>query len=215
MIRTLQVGLIAASTIIAAQAGAQDVSRLDRILQSGTLRVGTTGDYKPFTSRDPATGQFSGFDIEQAEALGKALGVKVAFVQTAWPTLMKDFEADKFDIAMGGISVSLDRQKRGYFSAPYLREGKTPITRCENVSKFQTIQDIDRPGVKAIVNPGGTNERFARGALREAEIVVYPDNTRIFDELAAGKADVMMTEDRKSTRLNSSHRSLSRMPSSA
>ena len=58
MIRTLLAGLAAAFAFIAAPSGAQEVSRLDRILQSGTLRVGTTGDYKPFTSKDPATGNF-------------------------------------------------------------------------------------------------------------------------------------------------------------
>jgi cyclohexadienyl dehydratase len=193
MLRSLFVGALAA-LVLSLPASAEESSRLDKIVQSGTLRVGSTGDYKPFTYKDPATGQFAGFDIEQAEGLGKALGVKVEFVQTAWPNLAKDFEADKFDIAMGGVSVTLDRQKNGYFSAPYLREGKTPIAKCENVAKFQTIADIDRPGVKAVVNPGGTNERFARANLKQAEIVVFPDNTRIFEEVAAGRADLMMTD---------------------
>ena len=193
MLRSLFAGALAA-LMLSLPASAQEASRLDKIVQSGTLRVGSTGDYKPFTYKDPASGQFSGFDIEQAEGLGKALGVKVEFVQTAWPNLAKDFEADKFDIAMGGVSVTLDRQKKGYFSAPYLREGKTPIAKCENVSKFQRLEDIDKPGVKAVVNPGGTNERFARSNLSAAEIVVFPDNTRIFEEIAAGKADLMMTD---------------------
>src|SRR3954454_13456113 len=193
MLRSLLDGAIAA-LMLTLPASAEEGSRLDRIVQAGTLRVGMTGDYKPFTFKDPATGQFSGFDVDQAEALGKALGVKVEFVQTGWPTLAKDFEADKFDVAMGGVSVTRDRQKKGYFSAPYLREGKTPITKCENASKFQTLEDIDTPGVKAIVNPGGTNERLARGSLKQAEIVVFPDNTKIFDEIATGKADLMMTD---------------------
>jgi cyclohexadienyl dehydratase len=128
MIRMFRAGLAAALVLFAAPASAQEVSRLDRILQSGALRVGTAGDYKPFTYRDPATGALSGLDIDQAEALGRALGVTVEFVQTAWPTLMKDFETDRFDIAMGGVSVTLDRAKKGYFSTPYLRDGKTPIT---------------------------------------------------------------------------------------
>ena len=68
---------------------AEEASRLDKILQSGVLRVGTTGDYKPFTARDAATQQFSGFDIDQAESLGKALGVRVEYVPTSWPALMK------------------------------------------------------------------------------------------------------------------------------
>ena len=80
-----------------------------------------------------------------AEALGKALGVKVEFVQTAWPQLMKDFEADNFDIAMSGVSITLDRQKKGMFSTPIMREGKTPIARCADKGKYETIADIDKP----------------------------------------------------------------------
>ena len=96
-----------------------------------------TGDYKPFTYLDKATQQFNGFDVDMAEALGRALGVKVEFVPTAWPKLMKDFEADEFDIAMGGVSVTLDRQKKGFFSTPIMREGKTPIARCADVGKYR------------------------------------------------------------------------------
>ena len=169
-------------------------SRLDEIIKRGTLRVGMTGDYKPFTYLDKATQQFSGFDVDMAESLGKALGVKVEYVATAWPKLMKDFEADKFDIAMGGVSVTLDRQKKGFFSTPIMREGKTPITRCADVAKYQTLPDIDKKGTRVIVNPGGTNERFARANIKEAEITVFPDNTVIFDEIAKGNADLMMTD---------------------
>lgn len=173
---------------------AQEGNRLDAIIKSGTLRVGSTGDYKPFTYRDPATGAFSGVDIDMAENLGRALGVKVEFVQTAWGNLMKDFEADKYDVAMGGISVTLDRAKRAFFTIPMLREGKTPITKCENVAKYGTLAAIDRPDVKVVVNPGGTNERFARANAAKASITVFPDNTKIFDEIAAGRADLMMTD---------------------
>ncbi|MFI5011940.1 MAG: transporter substrate-binding domain-containing protein [Hyphomicrobiales bacterium] len=169
-------------------------SRLDAVIASGVLKVGSTGDYKPFTSKDPATGAFSGFDIDQAQSLGAALGVKVEMVPTAWPDLMKDFEAGKFDIAMGGVSITMDRQKKGLFSIPYMHEGKTPIARCGDKDKFATIADIDKPGVKVITNPGGTNEKFDRANFKAAEIVVFSDNTKIFDELAAGKADLMITD---------------------
>jgi cyclohexadienyl dehydratase len=192
--RTILVTALALGLFATAPAHAQQSLRLDDIIAKGTLRVGTTGDYKPFTYFDKATNQFSGFDIDLAENLGKALGVKVEFVQTAWPNLMKDFEAGKFDVAMGGISVTLERQKKAFFSEPYLREGKTPIARCENKDKFQTLEQINKPGVKVIVNPGGTNERFARANAASADIKVYNDNITIFDELAKGNADLMMTD---------------------
>ena len=49
-------------------------------------------------------------DVDVAEALGKALSVKVAYVHTAWPRLSADFEADRFDMAMGGISITPERE---------------------------------------------------------------------------------------------------------
>jgi cyclohexadienyl dehydratase len=129
-----------------------------------------------------------------AEALGKALGVKVELVETAWPRMMQDFEADRFDIAMGGVSITLDRQKKGLFSTPIMREGKTPIARCADKDKYETIAEIDRPGTRIIVNPGGTNERFARANVKNAEIKLYNDNVTIFDQIASGNADLMMTD---------------------
>jgi cyclohexadienyl dehydratase len=185
--------IVLAGLAFAAPAWAQS-SRLDNILERGVLRVGTTGDYRPFTARDKASGAYSGFDIDMAQALGAALGVRVEFEATSWPNLSKDFDAGTFDIAMGGVSVTLDRAKKGFFSAPYLREGKTPIARCADKDKYQSLADIDRPGVKVIANPGGTNERFDRANLHAAEIVLYPDNLTIFDAIARGDADLMITD---------------------
>ena len=65
---------------------------------------------------------------------------------------------------------------------------------CAEADRFQTLEAIDRPGVRVIVNPGGGNERFDRARLHAAEIIVYPDNLTIFDELARGRADLMITD---------------------
>ena len=169
-------------------------TKLDEIVSRGVLKVGTTGDYRPFTYLNKETGKFEGLDIDLAENLGQAMGVKVEFVQTSWPNLMKDFQAGAFDMAAGGVSITLDRAKKGFFSAPMMREGKTPIARCADKDKFQTIADIDKPGVRVITNPGGTNERFARANIKAAEIKVHNDNVTIFKEIAAGNADLMMTD---------------------
>jgi cyclohexadienyl dehydratase len=187
------VALVLGAFLAAVAPALAENSRLDEIIARGVLRVGTTGDYRPFTARE-ADGAYSGFDIDQAEALAKALGVKVAFVRTSWPDLAKDFDADAFDIAMGGVSITLERAKKGYFSIPYLREGKTPIARCADKDKYQTLAAIDQPETTVLANPGGTNEKFDRAHLRQAKIVVNPDNRAIFDALAAGEGDLMITD---------------------
>jgi cyclohexadienyl dehydratase len=181
------------AALLAAALGPADASVLSDILQRGSLRIGTTGDYPPFSKRDSA-GDYQGFDIDLARSLGQALGVRVEFVATSWPTLAADFSSGKFDVAMGGISVTLERAKLGFFTAPYLREGKTPIARCADKEKFATLEAIDRVGVTVLVNPGGGNERFDRAHLHAAAIKVEPDNTTIFDALARGEGDLMITD---------------------
>jgi len=178
----------AASPAPSANAG----SRLDDVLARGTLRVCTTGDYKPY-SYYRTDGRFEGIDIDMAESLAKSLGVKADFVKTSWSSLTNDFVA-KCDIAVGGISTTLERQKRVFFTQPYVVDGKTAIARCADADKYQTVAQIDRPETRVIVNPGGTNERFAKQFFTHANLSVYPDNVTIFKQILAGKADVMVTD---------------------
>jgi chorismate mutase-like protein len=173
---------------------AAPASRLDEILARGTLRVGSTGDYKPFTYRMAGSDRFIGLDIALAEDLARSLGVKLQVVPTTWAALMGDLADDRFDLAVGGVSVSLERQKKAFFSLPTMRDGKTPIARCDDARKYQTLADIDRPEVRLVVNPGGTNERFARANAPHATLTVWPDNVTIFDRILAGEADVMITD---------------------
>ncbi|TJZ54726.1 transporter substrate-binding domain-containing protein [Streptomyces piniterrae] len=167
---------------------------LDTIPRRGVLRVCTTGDYRPFTHLDTKTGKYSGVDIDMAENLAKNLDAKPRYIATTWADLAGDLTAGRCDIAMGGVSITLARARTAYFSEPTRTDGKTPIVRCADKDKYRTLAQIDRPGTDVIVNPGGTNEEFARTHIKRATIKVHPDNTTIFDEITAGRADVMMTD---------------------
>lgn len=159
------------------------------------LRICTTGDYPPLTYRDPATGQYSGVDIDMSTDLAAHLGRPPVFVATSWPTLMADLTSPGMcDIAVGGITDTPERRRAAEFTRPYLSSGKTPVVAAANAGRFSSIEDIDQPGVRVIENSGGTNEQFARKNFPAAQITIWPDNTTIFDQLAAGNADVMVTD---------------------
>jgi cyclohexadienyl dehydratase len=186
----LLAGLLLATLIGPADA---ETTRLDAIVKGGSLRVGLTEDYRPFSFAD-ASGKVEGIDVDMAMSLAQSLGVKLDIVKTSWSTLKSDLEANSFDIAMGGITITLDRQKIGLFSNPVFSSGKTPITHCGDEPKYGTIAAIDQHGVQVIVNPGGTNERFDRAHLKIATIIQWSDNATIFDALVEGKADLMITD---------------------
>lgn len=177
---------------VAVSAWAAEPSRLDEVIKSGKLRVCMTGDYKPFTFYKPDN-TFEGMDVDLARSLAKGLGVEAEFVKTTWSTLMADFQA-KCDIAMGGVSVSLERQKKASFAMSHMVDGKAAIARCADVAKYQSLAAIDQPSTRAIVNPGGTNERFARANYKQLKLIEHPDNVTIFQQIIDRKADIMVTD---------------------
>src|SRR5437899_7587921 len=95
---------------------------------------------------------------------------------------------------MWDVSFTFDGQKKGMLSSRIMGEGKTPSPRSADKGKYETIADIDKAGTRVIVNPGGTNERFAKANIKNAEIKMWNDNVTIFDEIAKGNADLMMTD---------------------
>lgn len=180
-------------TLLIAAGGASAQSNLDKVLQQKTLTVCTTGDYKPYTFQKE-DGSYEGIDIAMAESLANSLGAKVKWVKTSWKTLMPDFVAGKCDIAMGGVSVTLDRQKKVFFAERLDTDGKIPLVRCTDVKKYRTIEQINKPSVRLIEPAGGTNEAFVRAYLPKANLTLSHDNMGIFQQLVDRKADVMITD---------------------
>jgi cyclohexadienyl dehydratase len=170
-------------------------SRLEQILSTGKLRIGTTGDYAPFSYRAGSSDWSpAGIDIDLGRHLAAALGVEAVFIETSWPTLLDDLAAGSYDIAMSGVSRTLERQKQGYLSSAYYVGGKTPIARCDEADTYGSLAAIDRPGVRLIVNPGGTNQQFADSHIHRAEKIVHNDNRTIFAAIMDRRADVMITD---------------------
>ncbi len=162
------------------------------IVASGTLRVGTTGDYKPFSFN--REGSFEGFDIAVAESFAKRMGLKLELVNTSWRTLMADLKADKFDIGMSGITRTISRQKEARFSQGYIMFGKTVLVNKDNAARFKSLADVDKKGVRIGVNPGGTNEKFVKANIKNAKIVMFESNLAIPQAVADKKVDVMITD---------------------
>ncbi len=189
----LKVFLICAILLIfnAAEAG-----HLEEISARGTIKIGTTGDYRPMSYFNTETGEYEGIDAELSKIIADSLGVKIEYVPTTWKTLTADTLAGKFDIALCGISRNYARAKTlamsdgygvGYF-------GKTILCRKKDAKKFKTLADIDKPSVRVMINPGGTNEIFARTNLKNAQLIVFNENAEIPSQIAQGNADIMITE---------------------
>ncbi len=172
----------------AAQAG----PRLDKILETKVIRVGTPGDYRPFAMKTDAG--LEGHDIDVMESMAKEMGLKIEYVQTSWPNLSKDMQADKFDVALGGITRNVNRIRLFEMLPGYTASGKVALVRMADKAKYTSLESINKPTVRVIKNPGGTNEIFVLANLKAAQVTTHEMNAEIPYLIAQGKGDVMITE---------------------
>ena len=190
----LLAAILLAGMPLSVSAQSEFVNTPDMIRERGVLKVGTAGDYRPMSYKDPETGAYEGFDAELAEDLAAALGVQLEYVETSWPTLMEDTLAGKFDLAICGITITDARKEQALMSDGYLGNGKTILIRAEDADLYTSLDDINKPWVRVMENPGGLNEKFARENLPEADLTIHPVNQEIPGLIAEGAADVMITE---------------------
>ena len=193
MIRKLIILLMAAVLMLPCSV---EAGRLQDIVAYGAIRIGTTGDYIPMSYLNPATNKYEGIDAELSKIIADSLGVRLIYVHTTWPTLHNDLKNDKFDIALCGISRNYARARDMAMSDAYGEGifGKTILCRKADAKKFTSLNDIDKPEVRVMINPGGTNEKFAHANLKKAQIIVYPENAAIPGMISSGRADIMITE---------------------
>lgn len=166
---------------------------IGRAKAAGVLRIGTPADYAPFSVA--TSGLVSGSDIELAARLATHLGLRPVFLKTRWADLAADLLADRFDIAVGGVSVTAARTAIADFSPAFARAGKTAVGRCTDAQRLNSLAAIDRPAIRLVENAGGTNETIGRRLAPRAALRIHPDNTTVLDEILAGRADVMFTDE--------------------
>ena len=177
---------------LAAAAPAWAGERLNQILDTKVLRVGTPGDYRPFAIK--TDGGYSGHDIDVIETMAKELGVKIEYVPTSWPNLVKDLQGDKFDVAVGGITRNVNRMRLFDMLPGYAPFGKVALVRAADKARFTSVDAMNQPSVRVIKNPGGTNETYVLANLKAAQVSTHDKNAEIPALIAEGKGDVMITE---------------------
>ncbi len=187
-------GLVASLASLAASPTVQ------RVQDSGELRVCIWPEYYGISLRDPRTGQLAGLDIDLSAALAADLKARPVYVDSSFATLIDDLLGDRCDIAMFAVGMTPQRAQALRFSRPYLASDIYAVTtRSSRVVK--NWQDLDKPGVRIAVQAGTFMEPVMASALKQANLVVVrpPDSRE--RELEAGRVDAFMTDYAYSRRL--------------
>jgi cyclohexadienyl dehydratase len=155
-----------------------------------TLRVGTSGDYAPFSAEgDP--GEYTGFSLELARRYAADRGLTLEIVRFRWPGLVADLEADHFDVAMSGVTIRPERVARGIFTVPVVETGAVVLVKPET---WTSVDQLDRQRIRIGVNAGGHLERVAQRHLPRATHVAIPDNASVLNALIDDAVQAVITD---------------------
>jgi cyclohexadienyl dehydratase len=169
------------------------------LAQPKPLRVGVTGDYAPLSARS-ADGDYVGFDADVARAFAEQRGYALEWVPVTWPELAAALSAERFDVAMTGVTVRADRSVLGRFTAPVAESGAVVLVRD---AALATDTALAAPGFALTVNAGGHLERVARARFPLAAITALPDNSAVRDAFASGAASAVVTDTLEAPRWRS------------
>ncbi len=196
LFKLLSVALLTLGMSSAAQAQ----SALNEILNTGVLKVGTTGDWNPMTMKDAATNDYTGYDIDVMTALAADLGVEVEFVPTDWKTLVSGVTAGKYHIT-GSASISPARAKAAGYSKSYFSLATVPLTLATNADKFKDWADLDKAEVTVAATLGTTQEKQVKEFFPMATHKIVEAPARDFQEVLAGRADAHITSNVEANKL--------------
>lgn len=174
---------------------ASETPNLDKINERGTLRVGMS-TFVPWAMRDKQ-GDLIGFEIDVAERLAADSGWKVEFVPTAWDGIIPALLAKKFDVIIGGMSVTPERSKSVLFTTPYSHSGVQVAANKELASGFSEMSDFNSRRVKIAARRGAFTVQVAREAFPKAKILQFDDDAQAFQEVLNGNAHAVIASSPK------------------
>lgn len=163
---------------------------IDKILRTKTLRVGCNLLAIPFAFCNKNS-QIVGYDIAFAQALASDLGCSLELVPLSFDRIAEDLDRGVYDIGMSGLSITEDRLKNIYFTAPYLESPVIFVTTEKFSKKFAEKNAIFKhPEWRIAVLKGGAFECRARNWFPNNPVVVLEDYESFTEEPM--KADVLL-----------------------
>ncbi|OGR23805.1 MAG: amino acid ABC transporter substrate-binding protein [Desulfobacterales bacterium RIFOXYA12_FULL_46_15] len=166
---------------------------LTEIVSRGELRVAVQSGSAPYAFVDK-NGTQAGSMIDFAKGMADAMGVKLVILDFDWDGLIPALLSGKADILAADMTPTLKRALKISFAAPWIYVQPCIFTKTD--AKFQSLEDVNKPGVTVGVLLGSTGETIAKQYLPNATIKSYKGGGRmIVQALIAGHVDAGVNDD--------------------
>ncbi|SQI44429.1 ABC transporter arginine-binding protein 1 precursor [Leminorella richardii] len=173
-------------------AGIAQADQLDNIKKAGVINIAVFDSNPPFGYVDAKTKQIVGYDVDIANAIGKALGVKVELKATNPANRIPLLASKKVDLIAANFTITPARAKEVDFSVPYFATGQKFIAR-----KGVLKQPDDIAKLRIGADKGTVQEITLRDKYPTAKVISYDDTPVAFTALRNGNVQAITQDDAK------------------
>lgn len=164
--------------------------------KGGKIVVALDAAYPPMEFVDEKTGDFTGFDVDLAKAIGEKLGVEIEIKNIAWDGIFIGLETDRYDAIMSAVSITPERLENYEFTKPYLANGQVIVTKPGDNS-VKSVDDLK--GKKVGVQTDTTADTACKKKLDEKgqdffQIMRYDEIIQTFEAMSAGHIDYIVVD---------------------
>lgn len=177
--------------VMALPALAAEKSMVEQAVERGTLRVGFSS-FVPWAMQDK-NGEYIGFEVDIARRLAKDLDIEVELVPTKFAGIIPALLADKFDIIIGSMSVTPERNLKGNFSIPYDYATIEALANKKKTAGFKYPEDYNKENIVIAVRSGSTPALVAKRLFPLATIRPFDDEAPAVQDVVAGRAHLMLS----------------------
>jgi polar amino acid transport system substrate-binding protein len=193
--KLIKIILLALSAITLSLPASAETTNLDKLNEKGTLRVGMS-TFVPWAMRNKQ-GELIGFEIDVAKRLAADSGWKVEFVPTAWDGIIPALLAKKFDVIIGGMSITKERAKSVLFTTPYSHSGVQVAANKKLAKGYTQFSNFNSRKVKIAARRGAFTVQIARETFPKAKILQFDDDAQAFQEVLNGNAYAVIASSPK------------------
>ncbi|MBC7912215.1 MAG: ABC transporter permease subunit [Pyrinomonadaceae bacterium] len=159
---------------------------LQRIKQNGELRIGTDATYPPFETAEG--GQFTGFDIDLANAVAREMNLRAVFTNSGFDGIFPALQNGTFDIVISAVTITPERSATLLFTDPYINAGQLLAVHTDT----QGIEKPDDLKGKRIGVQINTTAQFDFEKREGVEIVKYDSVALALTDLRNKRIDAVV-----------------------
>ncbi|MCW8858155.1 MAG: transporter substrate-binding domain-containing protein [Deltaproteobacteria bacterium] len=166
-------------------------STLEQVIDKNKLRVGFS-TFVPWAMKDKQGG-YTGFEIDVAKKLAADMGVEIDFVPTKWSGIIPALMTGKFDVIIGGMGITPERNLKVNFSDPYEFSGMSIVANSQVAAGYAGLEAFNDPQVTIVARIGTTAASAAKKHFPKATIRLFDDEGQALQEVLNKRAAAMVS----------------------